>query len=84
MSDDARLVSAKAWLAPCSKHGDVCLVGDPCDRPKHASIPAMLQGVVDFAEERLRVNVGLVMENAELRRQVQDISEGRVADEDNA
>jgi hypothetical protein len=62
MTDDARLVAAREFLDD--------YMGDEF---RHLGI---IEGLIAYAEERMRVNVGLVMENAELRRRVTDLTEG--------
>jgi hypothetical protein len=53
-SEDRRLVIARQWLSGgrCSECGGEDVIGP----------------LIAYCEERLRVNVGLVMQNAELRR----------------
>jgi hypothetical protein len=36
----------------------------------------VLNGAIAHSEERLRINVGLLMENAELRRRIHELAEG--------
>jgi uncharacterized protein YaeQ len=69
MTDDERLTVARE-LADDLEHLGMRL---------HASV---IRNLLAYAEERLAVNVGLVAENGELRRQVRDMAEGRI--EENA
>jgi hypothetical protein len=66
MNEDTRLTAAREFL-----------IGAEADQ--HGSEP-IIRDLIAYAEERLRVNVGLVADNSKLRRQVQDISEGRETD----
>lgn len=44
------------------------------DRGEYVEDAAVIEGVVAAYEERLRVNVGLINENRELRRKVEELS----------
>lgn len=66
--EDSRVTEAKRWLVVCG-HCDaglpqacVCPEGDP---------RSVIQGVLDWGTERYRVNVGLLMENTELKRRAE-------------
>jgi hypothetical protein len=64
MSEDDRVTAARDLLATYEREGN---------RLKGQRV---LRDLLAYSEERLRVNVGLVMENKELRQRVHELEEG--------